>query len=107
MLKLEMKAPSIPVLHNVSVKAGESVDAIREALVKQIESPVRWVETVQAIANQSIPLLVECGPGKVLFGLNKRITREAKTLPVYDQATLDSALAQVSGSQTGQEETDK
>jgi len=83
--------PVIPVLHNVNVKAEMSSDGIRDALVQQIESPVRWVETVQAMTAEGVTKLIECGPGKVLAGLNKRISRDALTLPVFDPESLRQA----------------
>jgi [acyl-carrier-protein] S-malonyltransferase len=66
----------MPVLHNADVAAYSDVSAIKDALVRQLYSPVRWVETVQAIAAQGIAHAAECGPGKVLAGLNKRIVTD-------------------------------
>ena len=68
-----IKAPQIPVLHNADVMAYSDPDQIRDALARQLYSPVRWVETVQAMANDGVTLAAECGPGKVLAGLTKRI----------------------------------
>lgn len=87
----KIETPRIPVLHNAHVAAETSADAIREALVRQVESPVRWVETVRKMAAEGVGKLVECGPGKVLAGLNKRIAKETQTLPVYDPETLRQA----------------
>ena len=84
--------PAVPVLHNVSVAAADSLDALRDLLVRQLYSPVRWVETVQAAAAQGTVTALECGPGKVLTGLCKRIADEMTTLPVFDPKTLDTAL---------------
>jgi [acyl-carrier-protein] S-malonyltransferase len=69
-------APQLPVLHNADVSAYSDADKIKDALVRQLHSPVRWVETVQAIAAQGVSHAAECGPGKVLAGLNKRIVAE-------------------------------
>jgi [acyl-carrier-protein] S-malonyltransferase len=69
-------APQVPVLHNADVAAYSDADKIKDALVRQLHSPVRWVETVQAIAAQGVSHAAECGPGKVLAGLNKRIVAE-------------------------------
>ena len=66
-------APQIPVLHNADVMTYSNPDQIRDALARQLYSPVRWVETVQAMANDGVTLAAECGPGKVLAGLTKRI----------------------------------
>lgn len=85
-------APRIPVVHNVSVETAADPDAIRALLVRQLHSPVRWVETVRRFADDGAVLALEAGPGKVLTGLGKRIAPELSTLPVYDPATLESAL---------------
>ena len=69
--------------------------AIRRVLVQQIESPVRWVETIQKMITLGIGAIVECGPGKVLAGLNKRISRDARSLAVSDSDSLAVALSAV------------
>ncbi|MBK1642292.1 [acyl-carrier-protein] S-malonyltransferase [Chromatium okenii] len=84
--------PTVPVLHNVSVTAAADVNALRELLVQQLYRPVRWVETVRAVTAQGVTLALECGPGKVLTGLCKRIDDNLTTLPVFDPKTLDVAL---------------
>jgi [acyl-carrier-protein] S-malonyltransferase len=89
--------PRMPVLHNVNVAAASSPDAIRAALVKQLHSPVRWVETVQAFAAQGVTHLLECGPGKVLVGLNKRIAAGMTPFALTDKAALASARAGIQG----------
>jgi [acyl-carrier-protein] S-malonyltransferase len=73
---MSIVAPKVPVLHNADVAAYNDAAAIKDALVRQLYSPVRWVETVQATAAQGVAHAVECGPGKVLAGLNKRIAAE-------------------------------
>lgn len=92
---IEIKTPLIPVLHNAHVATETDPDAIREALISQLASPVRWVETVQKMAADGVTQAIECGPGKVLVGLNKRIAKEINTLPVYDGETLGAALEAV------------
>lgn len=89
---VDIRAPKVPVIHNVHVKSETMADGIRNALVRQIESPVRWVETVRAMLSAGATRFMECGPGKVLAGLNKRIDKRAETLAVYDPATLRAAL---------------
>lgn len=69
-------APKVPVLHNADVASYSDAASIKDALVRQLHSPVRWVETVQAVAAQGITQAAECGPGKVLAGLNKRIVAD-------------------------------
>jgi [acyl-carrier-protein] S-malonyltransferase len=71
-----MNAPQTPVLHNADVQAYSDAQSIKNALVRQLYSPVRWVETVQAASAQGIVHAAECGPGKVLAGLNKRIVAD-------------------------------
>lgn len=95
--EIEIRAPVVPVLHNVHVQSEQSADAIRDALVRQVESPVRWVETIQKMVANGVNRLVECGPGKVLTALNRRIDQRAETLPVYDPATLNEALTSAAG----------
>ncbi|MHB8550574.1 MAG: ACP S-malonyltransferase, partial [Acidiferrobacterales bacterium] len=77
---------------NFHVRTESSASGIRAALVHQIEAPVRWAETVLKMAADGIDKLVECGPGKVLSGLNKRIVKEVQTLPVHDPDSLQQAL---------------
>jgi [acyl-carrier-protein] S-malonyltransferase len=83
--------PQIPVINNIEVKVENDPDRIRAALYEQAFGPVRWVECVQAIKARGITTLVECGPGKVLAGLCKRIDPELAGLAVYDPATLAEA----------------
>lgn len=93
---IDIAIPDIPVLHNVHVAAESSADGIRDALVRQIESPVRWVDTIDKMANNGTTTFIECGPGKVLAGLNRRINKATKTWPVFNAAMLDEALTAVS-----------
>lgn len=93
--EVEIRTPVVPVLHNVHVQSETTADAIREALVRQVESPVRWVETIEKLVASGIDRIIECGPGKVLAGLNRRIDRRAETLSVFDPATLNAALASI------------
>lgn len=91
--QIEIRKPDIPVIHNADVQAHDDPKAIREALERQLFSPVRWVETMQAIGARGVKGLVECGPGKVLVGLNKRIDKDMIALAVYDTGSLTEALA--------------
>jgi [acyl-carrier-protein] S-malonyltransferase len=90
---VEITPPQIPVFSNVDVTLCETPEAIRDALVRQLVSPVRWVEIIQSMAARGVHSIVECGPGKVLAGLNKRIDRDMTALPVHDPVSLDDALA--------------
>ena len=80
--------PAIPVINNIDVAVQTDADAIRDALYRQAFGPVRWVECVAAIKARGALTLVECGPGKVLAGLAKRIDAELTGLPMYDPASL-------------------
>ena len=84
-----LAAPQIPVLNNVDVVVQQDADAIRDALVRQAFGPVRWVECVQALKARGITHLIECGPGKVLAGLVRRIDAELTGAALYDPATLN------------------
>jgi [acyl-carrier-protein] S-malonyltransferase len=85
---IEFSAPAIPVINNVDVQAPSDVAAIRDALVRQLYCPVRWTETVEAMAADGITHLVECGPGKVLTGLAKRINKSVSAQAVNDVASF-------------------
>jgi len=80
--------PAIPVVNNIDVAVQTDADAIRDALYRQAFGPVRWVECVAAIKARGALTLVECGPGKVLAGLAKRIDAELTGLPMFDPASL-------------------
>lgn len=89
---ITINTPAIPVINNVDVIAEQNADSIRDALVRQLYNPVRWVETVQKMATDGTDKLIECGPGKVLVGLNKRIDKTINAMAVFDPSTLDTAL---------------
>ena len=86
-------APAIPVVNNIDVAVKTDANEIREALYRQAFGPVRWVECVAAIKARGAHTLVECGPGKVLAGLTKRIDAELNGLPLFDPATLAEVKA--------------
>lgn len=90
-----ISSPSIMVVNNVDVATPSDAAAIRDALVRQAWHPVRWVETVQFFKAQGVTHLIECGPGKVLAGLTKRIDGELTALAITDPASLDAALAAI------------
>jgi len=92
MAGLTFNAPSIPLINNVDVAMVTDPAAIRDALVRQAASPVRWVETVQKFAAEGVSHVIECGPGKVLAGLTKRINGELTGDAIVDQASLDRIL---------------
>jgi [acyl-carrier-protein] S-malonyltransferase len=88
-----MQTPSIPVLHNADVKSYTDVPSIKDALVRQLYSPVRWVETVQYFGQNLVTHNVECAPGKVLMALNKRIDTDQQALALSDGIAVQSLYA--------------
>jgi [acyl-carrier-protein] S-malonyltransferase len=93
--EVPVAAPALPVLHNVDVRERSAPEDIRAALAQQAASPVRWVETIQALAARGVTHVVECGPGKVLAGLSKRIVPDLASLALIDSAAIDAALAEI------------
>ena len=85
---LSLGAPRIPVINNIDVAVEDSAERIRDALYRQAFGPVRWVQCVQAIKARGVHTLVECGPGKVLAGMTRRIDAELTGVALYDPATL-------------------
>jgi [acyl-carrier-protein] S-malonyltransferase len=90
--QIHIKPPKIPIVHNASVETTQDPEQIRKLLALQLHRPVRWVETIQALAANEVTTLIEAGPGKVLTGLNKRINTTMQVWPVFDPETLDRAL---------------
>lgn len=91
--KIDVKAPAYPVIHNADVVAYADPAQIRDALVRQLYSPVRWSETVVQLRADGIERFVECGPGKVLAGLVKRIDSAATNVALTDESVLQGLLA--------------
>ncbi len=83
---------NIPVIQNVDVAGHLSADAVRSALERQLSSPVRWSDTIRFLHGQGVRRFIECGPGKVLAGLNKRIVADARIEAVFDPDSLNKAL---------------
>ena len=92
MAGISFNAPSIPVLNNVDVMAAKSEADIRDALKRQLFSPVRWVETIEKMSTDGVDKVIECGPGKVLVGLNKRINKSMVSAALIDSASIEAAL---------------
>lgn len=93
--KANFKTPVLPVISNVDLSIYDSAEQIRTLLKEQLYRPVRWVETIQMMKEKGINTIIECGPGKVLSGLVKRIERSIPALSVNDNASLDSLLSQL------------
>lgn len=90
--KIDFKKPQVEVISNVDLSSYNSAQHIRDRLTEQLYSPVRWVETIQLFKNRGIVTTIECGPGKVLNGLVKRIDRSLNAISVYDSISLEQAL---------------
>jgi [acyl-carrier-protein] S-malonyltransferase len=90
--RIQMVEPKVSVLNNVDVAAETDPGRIRDALVRQAASPVRWVETIKKMADSGVTHIVECGPGKVLAGMTKRIAPGVKSFAAADRASLEEAL---------------
>lgn len=89
---IELQRPAMPVINNVDVDTADAPDDIVDALVRQAWHPVRWVETIRKMKEDGVTHVVECGPGKVLSGLVKRIEPELVMLNINDPASLDATL---------------
>nr|WP_163502832.1 ACP S-malonyltransferase [Halomonas socia] len=89
---IELRAPRYTVVQNVDALAHADVDTLRTRLIEQLYRPVRWTACIEAMAAQGAEVFIECGPGKVLTGLNKRIARGSKGLAVNDPDSLSAAL---------------
>lgn len=92
LVRIVFVAPKIPVIHNVDMSLAKEGASIRQKLIEQLYSPVRWVETIEFLGRQGVYTAYECGPGKVLAGLNKRILKDFVT---YEMDTLESLSAAV------------
>jgi len=95
--KTSIQKPEVPVINNVDVKTESDPARIRDALVRQAASPVRWVETIQAMVAMGATHIVECGPGKVLVAMTRRINPEVQSFSLADRASLEQALQAIKG----------
>ncbi len=93
--RIAIHAPRYPIIHNASVDIVEHPDDIRQRLVEQLYQPVRWVETVQRLVAEGVSLGVECGPGNVLTGLNKRIEKNLKNVMLKDPNSFNDAIKEM------------
>ena len=89
--------PKMTLIHNVDVAAHSAPEVIRNALKEQLYKPVRWSDSIKFMHDQGVARFVECGPGKVLIGLNKRIVKDAEHMTIYDPETLNNVLEQLHG----------
>jgi [acyl-carrier-protein] S-malonyltransferase len=95
--KVSLSSPRIALVNNVDVEIESNPAAIKDALVRQAYSPVRWVETIKRMVESGVTHVVECGPGKVLAGMTRRISPEIQSLTLADRASLEQALQAVKG----------
>lgn len=100
--KITIKPTAIPVIHNVDHAHHREIDDLRRALERQLYCPVRWTQTIQAMAAQGITHIVECGPGKVLSGLVRRIDKNLTSLTLSDAASLQQAIIATEATQEKQ-----
>jgi [acyl-carrier-protein] S-malonyltransferase len=91
--KVKVSAPSIPVVTNVEARPNSDVARVVPLLLEQVSAPVRWIECVEALKAEGVTRVVELGPGKVLSGLTKRITKDIESFNVEDSASLEKVLA--------------
>ena len=94
---ISVAAPKVPVIQNIDVASFDDPAAIKDALVRQLYGPVRWIETIKALADAGMKHVIECGPGRVLVGLNKRIDDRIRAASIHDQASLDTVKASFNG----------
>ena len=92
---IEIVTPTIKLVHNVDVSSHDTPDAIRNILKEQLFKPVRWVDSINHMHEQGVTRFVECGPGKVLIGLNKRIVKDAEHFSIYNSETINTLLEQL------------
>lgn len=94
---LTLSSPSIPIVHNVDVATHADADSIRDVLRPHVYSPVPWTRTVEAMAAEGVDTIIECGPGKILAGLVKRINRRMPAIPMFDDASIAKAMEAAAG----------
>lgn len=94
---LNIKTPKIKLIHNADVATHNVAETIRQTLKAQLYKPVRWVELINYMYKQGVDNFIECGPGKVLMGLNKRIVKTANHMAIFDHITLTKTLEQLNG----------
>jgi [acyl-carrier-protein] S-malonyltransferase len=95
MQNIALATPKMRLIHNADMESHTAPELIRNALKEQLYKPVRWVECIELMFNKGVTTFVECGPGKVLTGLDKRIAKDATHLSIYDPESLDKVLEQL------------
>lgn len=92
LLRIDIHSPDMTLIHNTDVMSHSAPEVIRNALKEQLYKPVRWVDSIKFMHDQGVTRFVECGPGKVLMGLNKRIVKDAEHLSIFDSKSLHNTL---------------
>jgi [acyl-carrier-protein] S-malonyltransferase len=95
--KVAIASPKLRLVNNVDVKVESAPEAIKDALVRQASSPVRWVETIRAMRAQGVTHIMECGPGRVLAGMVKRIDKDIQTASLGERAAIEKTLQSLKG----------
>jgi [acyl-carrier-protein] S-malonyltransferase len=95
--EIAIETPTVPVIHNADVSTSTNADEVRTVLVKQLCVPVRWVDTIRKFVDSGVTHIVECGPGRVLAGLNKRINRDVTSIALTDANSLQDAVETLKG----------
>jgi [acyl-carrier-protein] S-malonyltransferase len=88
----DIRPPRVPVLHNVDTRVRTTPDEIRDALVEQLYRPVRWADTIRKMRDDGVQRMAECGPGRVLAGLNRRISRDIETVALINLDAIGQTL---------------
>ena len=94
LLATEFKVPEIPFINNVDVAIESNPDKLKQALIRQLYSPVRWIETIEKMLQMNVSIIAECGPGKVLTGMNKRIANSAKVIALDNVDDFSNLLTE-------------
>ena len=95
--KVSIQMPRVPVIHNESVDVANNLEQLCQSLIRQLYQPVRWVDTVRKLVDSGVTHIVECGPGRVLAGLNKRIGGDVQTIALVDANAVNEGIAALGG----------
>jgi len=90
--ELEFNEPSIPIMQNFTAQIPDDIEELKSSLLSHLHQPVLWAQSIKNLAALDVQLFVECGPGKVLSGLNKRIVRDATTVNMSDTQTMSAVM---------------
>ena len=94
---ISLKVPQIDILHNLDARTAEDVEALKTKLIQQLIRPVQWVDTIEEMRNQGMTRIVECGPGRVLSGLNRAVDKDLISLSLgKDLGGFEDAVKEVS-----------